>query len=77
MGFSGRRAYGTAPGTVWFFVVPLAGLDPATLRLGDEGQCWRLMPIAEYLTRPDAIPMFQDRLAEYLAEEPSLLRTAL
>lgn len=33
----------------------------ATIRLGSEGQAWRMMPLAEFLADPHAIPAMQDR----------------
>ncbi|KAF0675497.1 NUDIX hydrolase [Profundibacterium mesophilum] len=63
------RPYGTAPGSVWFFVARLPGLRPGALRLGSEGQELRLMEIATFLQHPGAIPMFQNRLADYLGHE--------
>ena len=32
----------------------------AAIRFGDEGQEWRMMPIAEYLAHPRAVPHFRD-----------------
>lgn len=48
---------------VWFFVAHPGWLDPASLRLGDEGQAWQMMPLAGFLTHPRVIPQFQARLA--------------
>lgn len=63
------RPYGTPPGAVWFFVARLPELCADALRLGSEGQELRLMEIATFLQHPRAIPMFQDRLADYLGQE--------
>ncbi|WP_206077021.1 NUDIX domain-containing protein [Palleronia sediminis] len=58
------------PGGETVFLVALwPGLGTDALRLGDEGQEARLMPIAEFLCREDAVPMFQTDLAAYLAAE--------
>ena len=40
--------------------------DIAAIRFGDEGQCWRMMPVAEYLTHPRAVPHFRTRVAQCL-----------
>lgn len=47
---------------LWFFVLDLIRVNPAALHLGDEGQAWRLMPLARFLTHPKVIPQFQTRL---------------
>ena len=36
------------------------------IRLDDEGQSARLMPIQEFLDRSDVVPAQQDRLRDYL-----------
>ncbi len=62
------RAYleGTA-GEVWFFAAHLPDARRAEVRLGDEGQEWRLMSAAEYAAHPKAIETFRERLSEYLS----------
>lgn len=37
-----------------------------SVRFGDEGQEWRMMPVDEFLTRPDAVPQLQARIRDYL-----------
>ena len=61
-----RRRYGTSAffGAVW------AGLTQGDLRLGDEGQALRLMPVAEFLSRTDAIDSLQARVADWLGAGP-------
>ena len=44
----------------WFFTGRLSASQIATIRFGKEGQEWRMMPVAEYLSHPRAIPHFQD-----------------
>ena len=54
---------GTHPGRrSWFFVLRLPAAAEAQVRLGDEGQAWRLVPPHEYLLMPDAVPFLQHRL---------------
>ncbi len=54
------------PGHVgWFFVAFITDEEIASIRFGDEGQYWRMMPVEEYLARDDAIPQLQDRLKAY------------
>ncbi|MCB4458027.1 NUDIX domain-containing protein [Leisingera sp. McT4-56] len=31
----------------------------STIRLGEEGQCWRMMPIREFVNRTDVVPELQ------------------
>jgi 8-oxo-dGTP diphosphatase len=38
-------------------------LNPALLRLGDEGQDWRLMPLPVFIAHPRVIPPLKTRLA--------------
>lgn len=61
-----RRAFpsATAPGAVgWFFAGAIHAPEIARLRLGDEGQAWQMMPVAEFLAHPKGVPFLQDRLA--------------
>jgi len=52
----------------------VAKLDQRTLeqvRFGNEGQRWRLMPVAEMLRDTDVVPHLQVRLQDYLdAQRP-------
>lgn len=52
----------------WFFAGRLSGAEEAAIRFGDEGQCWRMMPLAEWLTHPQAVAPLQDRSHIALAE---------
>ncbi len=52
----------------WFFVAEMPELDINRLRLGDEGQAWRMWDVARFLRMSNVVPMMQDRLSEYLAE---------
>lgn len=61
---------GPEPAGCWFFAAELPELDPARIRMGDEGQEWRLMPVAAFLAQPLAVPHLRDRLRDYLAERP-------
>lgn len=54
------------PGS-WFFVARLAVETLDDIRFGDEGQCWRLIPVAEFLQMETAIPHLRDRLADFIA----------
>ncbi|RVT83259.1 NUDIX domain-containing protein [Rhodobacteraceae bacterium CCMM004] len=62
------RHYGrdTPGGGHWFMAALCPRLTAADLRLGDEGQALELMTVADYLSRDNAIPHFQDRLRECL-----------
>ncbi len=42
----------------WLFAGPISTYQIAAIRFGDEGQCWRMMPVTEYLAHPRAIPHF-------------------
>ncbi|WP_405403460.1 NUDIX hydrolase [Paracoccus sp. Ld10] len=49
-----------APGMVsWLFAGQISAARIAAIRFGDEGQEWRMMPVADYLAHPRAIPHFR------------------
>lgn len=50
----------------WFFVAELPELDEGRLRLGDEGQAWRMIETERFLRMENAVPHLKVRLAEYL-----------
>jgi 8-oxo-dGTP diphosphatase len=58
-----RRAFpaATGSGRVWFFAGHLQAAEVADIRFGNEGQGWRLMPVAEFLAHPRAVAHLQDR----------------
>ena len=62
------RAYRDRGRLRWFFVARQPGEAAAQVRLGDEGQCWRLMPLEDYLSHPNAITPHQARLRDYVLE---------
>ena len=45
----------------WFFAGQLRAAEIADIRFGDEGQYWRMMPLAEWLAHPLAVVPLQDR----------------
>lgn len=51
----------------WLFVGRLSPDQIATIRFGDEGKEWRMMPVADYLSHPRGIPQFQDLLRGLVA----------
>lgn len=53
----------------WMFRAELTDAEVAAVRLGDEGQALRLMPLAEYLAHPRAIPHFREMVREVLTRE--------
>ncbi len=52
--------------SVWFFAAEITEEELGTIRLGDEGQRWQLMPIGEFLSHPLAIPSLKRRLRRFL-----------
>lgn len=56
---------GPVPGV--FFAGRLGRDEVARIRFGDEGQCWRMMPVAEFIAHPLAIPGMVDRVRLALA----------
>ncbi|MFA3916936.1 NUDIX hydrolase [Ruegeria hyattellae] len=55
-------------GPNWFFVTRLGKQRIADIRLGSEGQSWRLMAPEAYLSHPKGISLFKTRLQDYLTE---------
>ena len=49
-----------------FFAGRLTAGEIAAIRFGDEGQHWRMMPIADYLSHPLGVPALQARVADAL-----------
>ena len=52
----------------WFFVAEVPELDINRIRLGAEGQAWRMWDVARFLRMSNVVPMMQTRLSDYLAE---------
>lgn len=51
----------------WLFRGSLTTAEIAAIRFGDEGQAWRMMPVAEFVAHPRAVPHFRDRVRLILA----------
>lgn len=51
----------------WLFAGALTDTEIAAIRFGDEGQEWRMMPIAEFITHPRAVPAFRDRVRQVIS----------
>lgn len=54
--------------TAWFFGGALAPAEVAAIRLGNEGQDWRMMPLAEFLRHERVIPAMRARVLASLAD---------
>lgn len=52
----------------WMFQGAITAAEIAAIRFGDEGQGWRMMPVAEFISHPRAVPHFQQRVQLILAE---------
>ena len=44
-----------------FFAGRISAAEVGSIRFGNEGQCWQMMPLAEWLSHPAAIPELQRR----------------
>ena len=51
-----------------FFAGRISATEIAAVRFGDEGQCWRMMPVADFLGEPRAVPEMQRRSRLALGE---------
>ncbi|MEX3313543.1 NUDIX hydrolase [Sulfitobacter sp. PS-8MA] len=65
-----RAPFDEAGRTKWFFVARLPERATADIVFGDEGQRWSLMTEDAFLSHPQAVPAFQDRLRVYLSGDP-------
>ena len=63
---SWSHSYLRPHGRVWFFVAHMPAELVDDVRLGDEGQGWRLMTPEAYCRHPRAVPHFATQLARYL-----------
>ncbi|WP_226780220.1 NUDIX domain-containing protein [Oceaniglobus trochenteri] len=50
----------------WFFAAHITPDQVGRIRLGNEGQRWRQMGVAQFLRLSDAVPYLQGRLRFYL-----------
>ncbi|HEX7782830.1 MAG TPA: NUDIX hydrolase [Sphingobium sp.] len=53
--------------TGYFLAANITNQDVRSIRFGDEGQFWKMMPIDTFLSHPQAVPYLQVRLSDYLA----------
>ncbi len=51
-----------------FFAGRITAAEIAAIRFGDEGQYWQMMPVADYLSHPRAVPELQRRVAVALPD---------
>ena len=54
----------------WYFHAEITPAEAAAATLGDEGAELRLMPVAEFLSHPKAVPHFPAIVAEMLGRGP-------
>ena len=50
----------------FFCVAELSDAEVLSIRFGDEGQGWALMPVEGFLTHPQAVTELKDRLRAYV-----------
>ena len=60
------QSYQRPRGTVWFFVSHQPADLVRQVRLGSEGQCWKLMEPRAYCEHALAVPHFAEQLSSYL-----------
>ncbi|MGP0907487.1 MULTISPECIES: NUDIX hydrolase [Serratia] len=62
-----RRYDGVLPGSppTWFMAGEIAPAQIAAIRFGDEGQRWRMMPVAQFIEHPQGIEHLRRRVAAY------------
>lgn len=53
--------------TAWFFGGMLAPAEVQAIRFGTEGQSWRMMPLAEFLSHDRVIPAMRARVRDYVS----------
>lgn len=52
----------------WFFVAMMDAGSDADIVFGDEGQCWKLVGLAEFLAMDRVVPTFAPRVRDWLRE---------
>ncbi|QDX25193.1 NUDIX domain-containing protein [Sphingomonas suaedae] len=58
-----ERHPSTSGGLDTYFCAMFLGHDDiARIRFGNEGQCWELMPLLDFVRHEDAVPQLKDRL---------------
>jgi 8-oxo-dGTP diphosphatase len=60
----------------WFFGSHLTRGEIATIRFGDEGQRWEMMPLPRFLAHPRVIPAKRARTAVFLASQRPMPQSA-
>lgn len=62
----------------WLFAGSIHPPEIDAIRFGDEGQAWRMMPVAQFIAHPRAVPHFRGRVARVLGCDgpPSAPRAA-
>jgi 8-oxo-dGTP diphosphatase len=51
-----------------FFAGRISRAEIARIRFGDEGQYWRMMPVAAFISHPQAVPELQRRVRVALGD---------
>lgn len=54
----------------WLFTGQLSPAEVAAIRFGDEGQDWRMMPLADFAAHPRAVPQFRELVRAFIAAPP-------
>lgn len=60
------HVFHNAGGPSWLFCGAITRAQIAAIRFGDEGQEWCMMPIADYIAHPLAVPHFRPRVAQVM-----------
>ncbi|AXC48967.1 NUDIX domain-containing protein [Paracoccus suum] len=58
-------------GVGWYFHAEITEAEAASARLGDEGDMLLLMPVAEFIAHPKAVPHYRVIVSEMLAKAPA------
>lgn len=62
--FVWQKTYPKPDGSAsYFYAAEITQAQIDRIRFGNEGQRWDLMPARTFVTRPDAVPHFQTRVA--------------
>src|SRR5262249_35965063 len=56
----------------YFLTAPISLDEIGSIVFGSEGQRWEMMPIADFLDHPRAVPHLQERLRGFLREHEIL-----
>ena len=56
-------------GVGWFLALPITPDEVAAISFGDEGQCWQMLDVVDFLAATDAVGSLQARVRLWMKDE--------